>query len=551
MALIALAGGIISGTASASRPDAQPDVQTLASTGRIRPVVAALAGTPAVVGVTNGSFEATPLPVGGTSFGSPPGWSGGLGLYHPDATSYSAISATRPQLGTMSGPDVLSLFEMPGQSVAQTTQTMIEPGVRYTLTVAIGERDDADVFGGAVLSLLAGGAPVATRTVAVAPVQGSFGDVQLSWTGTAEQAGRALGIRLGQAGGGRGSYLDVDNVRLSEDGTALGPTELVLAEPSSRQVIQRSGAGTGTVPVRGVAPAGASLQARLVVRAGARGAATGWAPIAVDRAGGAFRAALTDVQAGWYDLRLRLLSSSGSVTMEQTVDRVGIGEVFVTAGQSNSANHGSRIERPSGDQVSSPLLGFGGWQSAADPQPNATGTGGSPWPAFGDDLTAATGVPVGIVAVGYGGTTIAQWQPGGTLYSRLQQAIAALGPHGLRAVLWHQGESDARDCTSTNSYRSALSALIAASRQDAGFPVPWGISTASTVPASTAACRQAVTDGQAAVRHEVVATFAGPDTDAYCAAGWCWDATHFSEAGLRRHGAAWALAVQQWGGLPA
>ena len=40
---------------------------------------------------------------------------------------------------------------------------------------------------------------------------------------------------------------------------------------------------------------------------------------------------------GWYQLTVRARTGSRK-TAEQAVDKVGVGEVFVTAGQSNSAN---------------------------------------------------------------------------------------------------------------------------------------------------------------------------------------------------------------------
>jgi hypothetical protein len=515
-------------------------------------VVAAAA--PVTAEVTNGDFEAQPLPNGFTSYGSPAGWAGGFAVLNPNGTAYSGLGRATTT-GAMRGPNVLTLFEQPGQAVAQTTATTVVPGVTYRLTVAVGDRDNADVFGGATVTLLAGGVPVQDLTVGTPPVQGGFGDVTVTWTAGQAEAGLRLGVRLGQAAGdGKGRYADFDNVRLAAEGAGDPATGLVLSSPVTRQVVQRGDGGLGVVPVRGVAPAGDTVQARLVLRAGSGGRGTDWRPLpAGAAAAGTFAGDLTGVPAGWYDLQVRLLAADGTelTGAGTTVQRVGVGEVFVAAGQSNSANHGRQPQLPVSDRVSAPTLGFGAWQQAADPQPNATGVLGSPWPAFGDHLTGDTGLPVAIVSVGYGGTTLAQWQPGGTLYDRLQLAIASLGPRGFRAVLWHQGESDAKVCTSTARYAVALKALIAASRRDAGFTVPWGIASASTLPTNRPVCEQAVRAGQAQVRQSTAATFAGPDTDGYRAAGLTWDTVHFNDTGLRRHGAAWAAAVERWGGLPA
>ena len=150
------------------------------------------------------------------------------------------------------------------------------------------------------------------------------------------------------------------------------------------------------------------------------------------------------------------------------ISHVGVGEVFVVAGQSNSTNYGSEKQHPKSGLVSS----FDGstWRLADDPQPGAQdrGQGGSFMPAFGDAVVERYHVPVGIACCGCGATSVRQWlmkgqkievRPStdcaiksigpnqwectGQLYDGLLKRIAALGPHGFRAVLWHQGESDA------------------------------------------------------------------------------------------------------------
>jgi hypothetical protein len=87
------------------------------------------------------------------------------------------------------------------------------------------------------------------------------------------------------------------------------------------------------------------------------------------------------------------------VVGKATVDRVGVGEVFVVAGQSNSANHGEEKLVPTDDRVVT-LAPDGVWRVAADPQPGASGDGGSFLPALGDRLEAEFDVPIGLVACG-------------------------------------------------------------------------------------------------------------------------------------------------------
>src|SRR5262249_50711532 len=144
---------------------------------------------------------------------------------------------------------------------------------------------------------------------------------------------------------------------------------------------------------------------------------------------------------GWYKMELQALQDK-KVVAEEAVDHVGIGEVFVIAGQSNATNCGEEQQKPQSGLVSS----FAGdhWQPADDPQPGVhdkTG-GGSPWPAFGDALVEKSHVPGGIASTGHSGSSVRAWQPGGELYNHMMNRIRQLGTQGFRAVLWHQGESD-------------------------------------------------------------------------------------------------------------
>ncbi|MDX9722733.1 MAG: sialate O-acetylesterase [Myxococcota bacterium] len=212
----------------------------------------------------------------------------------------------------------------------------------------------------------------------------------------------------------------------------------------------------------------------------------------------------------------------------------------MTAGQSNSANHGSPAQRVQDERVLAHDL-VSSWHPAHDPQPIATGSGGSPWPLLGELLVARLEVPVGFVSVGWGGTSIAQWQPGGTLYPRLQGALQFLGPQGCRAVLWHQGESDNIADTSTASYAAQLQTLIAQSRVDAGFALPWGVALVSFL--SGYGVDPAVVAGQQQVIDQDPLTFLGPNTDELDATTYRFDGAHFNALGLQEHARRWAEAL--------
>jgi hypothetical protein len=317
------------------------------------------------------------------------------------------------------------------------------------------------------------------------------------------------------------------------------PSSLSIDARLERADFQRDPQNEAGVLLTGAVVDGiTSVEARAMPRAGGGGTATAWQVIDGSPGGGSYAGTLT-LDGGWYDIDVRALLGA-TVVEQRTVERVGVGDVFVTAGQSNSANHGSDLLTATDDRVSA--FDLNAWRHADDPQPIATGSGGSPWPALGDGLVAEHGVPVGLISVGWGGTSVEQWLPGGSLYPRLKDALQALGPNGARAVLWHQGETDNVLNTSTADYRARLEAVIAQSRFDAGFDIPWGIALASFVPPSDT--DQNIIDAQQQVAENDLLNFVGASTDDLIGPAWrAPDGIHFNEAGLREHAARWRVEV--------
>ena len=273
---------------------------------------------------------------------------------------------------------------------------------------------------------------------------------------------------------------------------------------------------------------GDRVEARFIPTDG--GAATGWQEIDDSIRAGFFNGRIR-VRSCHYTVELRVLLD-GEVVGSQSVDGVGVGEVFIIAGQSNSANHGVPTLTPADPRVCS--TDGSTWQTAADPQPIATGSGGSPWPAFGDLFAARYDVPVGIMSVGWGGTSVGQWLPGNerNLFSRLQFAADTFGEDGVRAVLWHQGESDSIINTNAADYASRLSTVIDAMRVHGGWAIPWGIARVGFLPNSPPERIAAVVDGQNMVIDSVPFVFAGPTTDDLVGEVWRYDAVHFNEMGF-------------------
>src|ERR1035438_3455152 len=118
---------------------------------------------------------------------------------------------------------------------------------------------------------------------------------------------------------------------------------VALISPADFQVFQRQTAASGKVIVAGTleAPGHAALtnadtlEARLVGDA----ATNGWIALPFDNRVRGFRGELACPAGGWFRLALRL-SGGGKTIFATSVEHVGVGEIFLVAGQSNSANHG-------------------------------------------------------------------------------------------------------------------------------------------------------------------------------------------------------------------
>jgi hypothetical protein len=276
---------------------------------------------------------------------------------------------------------------------------------------------------------------------------------------------------------------------------------------------------------------------------------------------------------GWYRLEVRVRSEK-SIVAKTTVEHVGVGEIFVVAGQSNSANHGEERQQSQTGLVAARQNGK--WQLANDPQPGASGDGGSFIPPFGDAIAHRFKVPVGIIAAGVGATSIREWLPRGTrfpnpptltghvtqlpngeweskgaLFEGLVERMKEAGPQGFRAVLWHQGESDAnqRDASRTfpgGLYQKFLEQLIRDSRREVGWEFPWFVAQVSYHTPDDAGSPEIRAAQQALWKAGIA--LEGPDSDALI--GELRDSggqgVHFSGKGLREHGARWAGKVAPW-----
>ena len=247
----------------------------------------------------------------------------------------------------------------------------------------------------------------------------------------------------------------------------------------------------GQVLVVGSLPTGSEqIEARAVLITGAsRGKAVDWKAVAetaksLSKDADQFQGALVLSAGGWYRVEVRA-KKQGQVIAESTIDKVGVGEVFVTAGQSNSANFGQVRQAAKDDRV----VYFDGssYVPASDPIPGSFGGGGTPWPLLGEALAREWKVPICFRSSTLTYTPVSQWLPGSKdrQYPTLVERIKQFGPRGVRAVLWHQGESDSLAKTTAQQYCDRLGKVLASLRKDVGYNVDWFVAQASFHPGAT------------------------------------------------------------------
>ena len=331
--------------------------------------------------------------------------------------------------------------------------------------------------------------------------------------------------------------------------TETSPDITGISQPLVRAVFQRNFQNTAMVPIQGTYTGTATrIEARALVMDGFSGTDVDWQVIDDSPSGNSFSSFLTVPAGGWYRVEIIAYNSQNASPVFGK-NGFAVGEVFITAGQSNSANCGSPPYTP----VHSTASAWTGtsWRHAYDPQPIASCSGGSPWSRLADILIDELGVPVGFISVGVGGTRVDQWVPSANdLYPRIQEAITAVGPNGMRAILWHQGESDAVRPPTTDplTYAARLRQVIDQSRVDAGFHVPWGIALVSFMPESYAQVeqwREGVRNGQQLVIQDDPYNFLGPDTDIWTGTEYRYDTIHFNAAGLQLHAEAWMPTIKK------
>ncbi|MDR6806347.1 hypothetical protein J2Y45_003539 [Dyadobacter sp. BE34] len=361
-------------------------------------------------------------------------------------------------------------------------------------------------------------------------------------------------------------------------------SQVVVTFPSERAVFQRNNANEADVYIGGyITQPYQKIEVRLTPRVPGEGeafpAGGGWVTLDDQISQGQFLGSV-HLKGGWYQLEARGVANGGGTSSIATLARVGVGEVFVVAGQSNATGGDANPNGPPAahDQVNSVnFQNVDPGTSTITPYSNVQlpcpefvhldanvktapfGNYAWCWGSFGDKIYEKLHVPVMIFNGGWSSTGVDNWKqtidpngvttsafgytfPAGLPFGHLRLALNYyIAQLGVRAVLWHQGESDnyleQPGDNTYNRYLSALWDVVNASRNVTGKPnLGWVVARASrfTVNGSTRVSANVVNAQNELINNDGLYphVFQGPETDPYYSIEYRHDEVHFRGDGI-------------------
>ena len=351
--------------------------------------------------------------------------------------------------------------------------------------------------------------------------------------------------------------------------------QISISHPLERMIFQRNNSNQANINIAGTYYSSIDrVEARVVALQG--GTTTGWTVIQTNPTNGYFSGTLL-VTGGWYQLEVKAFKNSILIDTK-IVQKVGVGEVFAIAGQSN-AQGGAGVSTPAtDDRVNS--VNYSNDYSNYNKLPigfsKMVGDSGKigpfhyvpwAWGKLGDLLASKLNVPILFFGAAHGGTSSEHWsksaqnqpfsgqffilQELGAPYRALENSIAYYGSlTGLRAVLWHQGESDSE--TFFLPYYENIKNVISKSRENAEHnTLAWVIARVSRNPNphdgpifGQNTLISGFYNDQGANYPPVPNVFAGPNTDLIFDSAFRTDGIHFDTyAGQIEFANAWSASL--------
>ncbi len=339
-------------------------------------------------------------------------------------------------------------------------------------------------------------------------------------------------------------------------------SQIDLTMPINRMVYQRNKQNTATIYVAGsFSGQFEKIEARLTTLDGAGNAKspieqTAWATIVTNPTKSNFLAQMPNIKGGWYLLEVRAIQFGEQIGNFSTV-KVGVGEVFSIAGQSNAQGekadrqdyyYGAKDDRVncinvfdmnSTGTLKYPVISH--LESASFLAP--AGKNSHCWGPLGDLITKNWDVPVIFFNAAVGGSGIFQWRAGATYttaeidnsqfrfdftkgepYIHLEKTLKYYNSlMGIRAVLWHQGETDTgifleNSGNTAEIYRDNLRQVIQISRNQTDKDISWMVAKASLLSTNgtfgqTVTSQRVISGQQMTIDLPNFNVFNGPDTD--------------------------------------
>ncbi len=289
--------------------------------------------------------------------------------------------------------------------------------------------------------------------------------------------------------------------------------QISLSFPTNRAVFQRNNDNLGFINIIGnYSQPIDKVEARLIPVAEGQGTPMDWLTIQENPKAGYFSGRMPGF-GGWYKLEVR--ASKNTVVIQTiTVDRVGIGEVFVALGQSNASGlplselPGNNVLRANDDRVNA--IDFSN-SAVFDPLPenlnfvhleaqvNIAPAGNTAWcyGELGDKLAKKLNVPILFFNAGELSVSVINWResaqgipttnifgqimPKGLPYTNLRNTLHYYGALlGVRSLLWLQGETDNYpNQLSATDYASNLQTLIDITRAQFSGNLSWMVARTS------------------------------------------------------------------------
>ncbi len=245
------------------------------------------------------------------------------------------------------------------------------------------------------------------------------------------------------------------------------PTDgITLTTPKQYEVHQRSGS-TGSIQISGTV-AGTTEDIEASFNGGA------YVTIASAVAPGSFSGTLTGQAQGQGTLTVRKKVTTAT---SATVLDVGIGDVFIVAGDSIAEGRGTNAQNYTHATLKAAKFTQADiWGNGNDGIDTGTNVG-SHWPLLATQIMGSQGVPVAFISVGTGSTDVAgsanTWAKPGAEYTELTAQVTASTVASVRGVLMHLGPNAVTNASTLSqaTYNAALDTLAANLAADvAGAP---------------------------------------------------------------------------------